>query len=58
MLRECEQDVRELMVAEEDNMGGDQASGQALGDELSDIRAALESLGAERRPAASPTKHG
>ena len=58
LLRECEQDVRELMVAEEENMSGDQASDQVLGDALSDIRAALASLGAERRAAAAPTKHG
>ena len=58
LLRECEQDVREQMVAEEENMGGDQANDQALGDALGDIRAALASLGAERRAAAAPTKHG
>jgi hypothetical protein len=58
LLREREQDVRELMVAEEENMGGDQARDQPLGDALGDIRAALASLGAERRAAAAPTKHG
>ena len=58
LLRECEQDVRELMVAEEENMRGDQTSDQALGDELRDIHAALASLGADRRAAAAPTKHG
>ena len=58
LLREREQDVRELMVAEEENMRGGQASDQVLGDALGDIRAALASLGAERRAAAAPTKHG
>ena len=58
LLRECEQDVRELMVAEEENMRGDQTSDQTLGDELRDIHAALASLGADRRAAAAPTKHG
>jgi len=56
LLRQCEQDVRKRMVAEEDNMGGDQANDQALGDALGDIRAALASLNAETRAAAAPTR--
>jgi len=53
LLREWEQDLREQMVAEEENMTGS----SALASDLSDILAALEELHAER-PAGAPTKHG
>lgn len=53
LLREWEQDVREQMVAEEENMIG----AGALAENLSDILAALDALDAERGPT-PPTKHG
>ncbi|MCF7985699.1 MAG: hypothetical protein K9L70_14955 [Thiohalocapsa sp.] len=53
LLQQWEQDLREQMVAEEENMTGADA---ALSETLSDVLSALEQLGAERTP--TPTKHG
>lgn len=54
LLREWEQDAREQMVAEEENMIGSGTVAENLGD----ILAALAALGADREAAPPPTKHG
>lgn len=54
LLQQWEQDLREQMVAEEENMAD--GAEAALAETLSDVLKALDELGAQRTPA--PTKHG
>ncbi|MBK1724183.1 hypothetical protein CKO23_18365 [Thiocystis violacea] len=54
LLRAWEQDVREEMVAEEENMGGN----EAMGETLRDILLTLDALGAPRASSVAPTKQG
>ncbi len=54
LLRAWEQDIRGEMVAEEENMGGN----EALGETLRDILSTLDTLGATHAPSVAPTKHG
>jgi hypothetical protein len=54
LLRQWEQDLREEMVAEEENM----VSAEPMGITLDAVLHALQQLGAESEPHAAPTKHG
>lgn len=54
LLRQWEQDLREEMVAEEENM----VSAEPMGVALDAVLHALKQLGAESEPHAAPTKHG
>jgi hypothetical protein len=54
LLRQWEQDLREEMVAEEENM----ISARPMEVTLDAVLKALEQLGVELEPHAAPTKHG
>jgi hypothetical protein len=54
LLRQWEQDLREEMVAEEENM----VSAEPMPVSLDDVLGALKQLQAESESHAAPTKHG
>jgi hypothetical protein len=54
VLRQWERDLREQMVAEEENM----PAPEPLSVALDEVLEALDSLGAGQEPGGSPTKHG
>jgi len=54
VLREWERDLREQMVAEEENMPAPEPPSVTL----DEILEALDGLGAGRTPGGTPTKHG
>ncbi|MGA7979624.1 MAG: hypothetical protein WCA32_05270 [Chromatiaceae bacterium] len=54
LLRQWEQDLREEMVAEEENM----ISARPMEVTLDAVLKALEQLGVDLEPHAAPTKHG